>query len=233
MLDFPQAAELRRRLLFQGVSHKYVRKSIQELSDHWEDLREEAISSGLPEDEAGGEASRKLGSAQVLAEAMSIKMSRSSWWGRHKLLSFGIGPIIGIILWWAGMLTVLGTVSGAFWYDSSHPAASRPNWGLVQIWMEVTRYGGYIAVPWLIWEIACRAYCGWKCALGGCLIVAVHNFFQNAEIQTPSAVVPTVTFTWGYHYHSNWSQWNHLAFVVPLMMFSIFYLNNIRKGEAV
>lgn len=97
---------LRRRLLELGCPMAQVRRLVQEVADHREDLKQAAVSEGLSGADAEARANAQLGDPLVLAEQMMIALLRSSWWGRHSLIGFCMLPLLAVPLLWALLLSL-------------------------------------------------------------------------------------------------------------------------------
>src|SRR5437868_10492256 len=96
------AIEVRKRLLRAGMSRAYAMRSAQELQDHWLDMIDEEMRSGLTEREAESEATARLGSGETLAAEFSARMRESSWLGRNPSFGFAMLALVLTIVWWAG-----------------------------------------------------------------------------------------------------------------------------------
>src|SRR5688572_24957535 len=82
------SGEVRRRLLREGFSRTYANRTARELQEHWEEIVEERVADGVSEGEAIEEASRRLGSAETIAEELCLRMRDSSWLGRNPTFGF-------------------------------------------------------------------------------------------------------------------------------------------------
>jgi hypothetical protein len=78
----PDFASLSERLLRGGVAPKYVRRTVTELRDHFSDVKDEALASGLSHDEAEREASSRLGTEDVIVDDILAKPELQSWAAR-------------------------------------------------------------------------------------------------------------------------------------------------------
>ncbi len=85
--------KLQRRLIELGCPARAVRKIVWETAEHWEDLKKAAAMSGVTEEEAAMRAAEQLGEPGELAERHVEALRKSSWWGRHPWLGFGVVPL--------------------------------------------------------------------------------------------------------------------------------------------
>jgi hypothetical protein len=98
MRDFIEA--LRRRLLELGCPISRIRRLVREVADHREDLKQAALLEGLSKADAEARANAQLGDPLALAEQMMVTLRRSSWWGRHFIIGFGVLPILAVPVLW-------------------------------------------------------------------------------------------------------------------------------------
>jgi hypothetical protein len=111
---------LRHRLVELGCPIAQVRRLVREVADHHEDLKQAAISGGLSEADAEARANAQLGDPPVLAEQMMASLRRSSWWGRHYVITFGLLPLLAYPVLWALFLVLelLLVVTLGYGWDS-------------------------------------------------------------------------------------------------------------------
>lgn len=86
---------LRERLLHGGVRPTTVRRYISELKEHLDDLTSEIETEGVPSNEARQRARTRLGSDDVLAQAMICDRRFHSWAARMPWVVFLVAPAIG------------------------------------------------------------------------------------------------------------------------------------------
>ena len=122
--------QLRRRLLELGCPMVQVRRLVQEVADHHEDLKQAALSEGLSEADAEARANVQLGDPLALAEHLMAALRRSSWWGRHFLIGFCVLPLLAVPVLWALLLFLglsLEFALGYSWdWKKLHVAADNP-----------------------------------------------------------------------------------------------------------
>ena len=88
MGDQPWLDRVRERLARQALPSAYIRKFMEELSDHLEDLKEESMET---------DAYSRLGEPEQVAEAAVVAYRRRSFLGRHPVaafLVFAVSPVI-------------------------------------------------------------------------------------------------------------------------------------------
>lgn len=100
----PWLDRVRERLVRQALPSAYIRRFMEELSDHLEDLKEESM---------GADAHSRLGEPEQVAEATVVAYRRRSFLGRHPaaaFMVFAVSPVIAMY----GMLIVFLTVLTMF-----------------------------------------------------------------------------------------------------------------------
>lgn len=118
MPDYIQT--LRRRLVELGCPMKQVGRLVREFADHRDDLKQAALTEGLSAADAEVRANTQLGDPLVLAEQMMVTLRRSSWWGRHYVVTFGLLPLLAYPLLWALVLVLelLVVITLGYGWDS-------------------------------------------------------------------------------------------------------------------
>lgn len=85
--------ELRARLVSQGLPPQYVHRFLEELTDHFHDLKEESMSQSI-------DPCARLGEPQQVAEAAALAYRRRSRIGRHPVaafLVFAVSPLLSLV----------------------------------------------------------------------------------------------------------------------------------------
>jgi hypothetical protein len=67
---------------------------VREVADHREDLKQASLTEGLSEGDAESRADLQLGDPLTLAEHLVTVLRNSSWWGRHKVITFFLLPLL-------------------------------------------------------------------------------------------------------------------------------------------
>lgn len=75
----PLFSDLERQLLTGGVEPRYVRRTMQELRDHYSDIEHDLLDDGLNPDEASRRALTALGDEQTLATAVLARPELRDW----------------------------------------------------------------------------------------------------------------------------------------------------------
>jgi uncharacterized membrane protein HdeD (DUF308 family) len=119
MASHPSRDELRSELRRQGLPLAYITRLLSELDDHYEDLLEERSTSmgaarKLQTESISQEnVHTRLGEPAQLALFAAERYHSRSFWGRHQLMTFVLGPLPLLMLFWvAAAYAVDGTGTG-------------------------------------------------------------------------------------------------------------------------
>src|SRR5580765_654761 len=97
------------RLAGLGCPRHHLKRYVEEVAEHHDDLKRAALEEGLAEADAEAYASRLLGEPVELAERCAAALRQSSWFGRHRVLSFCfLPPAVIFAASILGLLAVLG-----------------------------------------------------------------------------------------------------------------------------
>lgn len=89
----PDFDRFRASLLRSGVAPRNVRRAVLELGDHYDDLVDEAIASGLDRSDAEQRARVELGELDVIAADIAARPELRSWARLHPKLAVAIYPL--------------------------------------------------------------------------------------------------------------------------------------------
>jgi hypothetical protein len=110
---------LRERLLRGGVAPRYVRRYVNELTDHLEDLTVEEEQTQPNRSMAKTAALLRLGQNEELEKAMMEQRNLQSWSKRAPWMVFGLGPVLSLV--GAFSLTYLALILvGRYFVDGTH-----------------------------------------------------------------------------------------------------------------
>jgi len=213
--------QLRLRLLELGCPVGRMRRMIQEVADHREDLTEAGRSQGLSELAARAQAETRLGNPYSLAEDLMVSLRRSTWCGRHAFVTFVLLPLLLFPVFW--MLVLFLGLSAEFalvfgWdYKALHAAADNPVVFHRCVWaLQGADYVAVAAVFAFFCLLARRSAIGLKWIMSAGLICAVYALFIFAH------VVPH-NFSIGMTFKPQWTR-----AVIPLLLLGTVYWNRRR-----
>jgi hypothetical protein len=89
----PDLSSLQRRLLRSGVAPGHVRRTVEELDAHFDDLVDAALDSGIDRARAERQASKQLGDIDVIADAACSRPELRSWAADHPRFALVVYPL--------------------------------------------------------------------------------------------------------------------------------------------
>ena len=210
----PRAIErFERRMVELGCPPRELRRCVEEIADHHEDLKRTALEEGLAEAEAEARANQLLGEPVALAERFAAVLRQSSWFGRHRVLTFCLLPPAGIF---AASILALGAVLGLLrlYYSAdewSVVAGEGDGWNPIALGVRSSWYLALGLMTLVFCWLARRSAAGIWWALAACAVCSFQSSFGFCEI------VPHAT-TIGYTLSPNW----HGA-LIPLVIGAVIY----------
>jgi hypothetical protein len=185
MPDFIE--QLRRRLGELGCPRMQVRRLVQEVADHHEDLKQAALSEGLSEANAEAHANAQLGDPVALAEHLMVMLLRSSWWGRHSLIAFCLLPLLAVPVLWTLFLMLglsLEFALGFGWdWKKLHVATDNPvAFHHLVLALHGADYVAIALVTLLFCWLARRSGVSLKWMVIACAICSLYASFVYARI---------------------------------------------------
>ncbi len=89
----PDFESVARQLLASGIAPGHVRRTVDELRDHFQDLVDETESDGLTGNEARDRAARMLGEMDQFVARMGSHDELKSWAFKHPRLALVVYPL--------------------------------------------------------------------------------------------------------------------------------------------
>ncbi|HTS18448.1 MAG TPA: hypothetical protein VMP11_12810 [Verrucomicrobiae bacterium] len=232
-------ARLRGRLLDLGCPVFHVRRLVREVADHRDDLLRSAVVEGCSASEAEARADGQLGDPLDLAERLTVVARRSSWWGRHSLIGFGLVPVVVIPLLW-GLLTAVGiwleyAVGCGLNDERLHAAAGRPD-GFRHICAAVhgADYVAIALVTFLFCWLTYRVAASFKWTVTVCAVSALYALVTGVFIQPHIPSIQPHNLTLGFNAHwppyTIWSP-QLIRFAIPLAILGLTYAIQRRAAE--
>jgi len=214
--------QLRHRLLELGCPMVQVRRLVREVADHREDLKQSALLEGLPEADAQVRVNAKLGDPLYLAEQQMAMLRRSSWWGRHFLISFCLLPLLMVPMLWALLLFLdlsLEFALGYGWDEKKlHVAADNPAaFHHLVIAVHCADFVAIALVTLLFCWLARRSAVSFKWMMISCGICSLYALIIWVQIRPHNFAV-------GVSWHPQW-----IRAAIPLLIASAIYGFKRRK----
>lgn len=203
--------QLRRRLRELGCPSSQVRRLVQEVAEHREDLKQAAVSEGLSEAAAELRVNASLGDPLYLAEHQMLLLQRSSWCGRHFFISFCLLPLLAFPVLWALLLGLSLSLIFAVRYgwdkQKLHVAADNPvAFHHLAFALQCADYVAIALVTLLFCWLARRASVSFKWMLTACGICSLCASFIWVHLAPHNLAL-------GVTWHPNW-----IRVAIPLLV---------------
>jgi hypothetical protein len=182
----PRFDRLSERLLSAGVAPRHVRRTVRELSDHFDDLVREEKDGGAARALAETRALSRLGQEDDLAAAMLARPELRSFMARFPWAVFGLGPVVLLALSVVGALYLelwlLNHSGGVFSYLTGQPpgpVSARLATRIYTIYNTLIVYGGPLVFAWLFAWAGARQRMRPAWIVTGVALICVLGGFQN------------------------------------------------------
>jgi hypothetical protein len=179
--------QLQCRLVGLGCPIVQVRRLVQEVADHREDLKQAALLEGSSECTVETRAEAQLGNPLDLAERLVVALRDSSWWGRHSIIGFCLLPLMAVPVLW-GLLVFLGLWLGfatSYGLDSNQLHIAADNSGRfhhIVVAVQCTDYIAIALVTLLFCWLARRSALNLKWTVAACSICSLYAAFSQLSI---------------------------------------------------
>jgi len=223
---------LRRRLLELGCPMVQARRLVREMADHREDLKQAALVEGLSEPGAEVQADGQLGDPLSLAEHLMTAQRRSSWWGRHYVVTFGLLPVLAVPVLWALVLFLelflLAVVLGYGW-NLTKIRATVDDPVIFPYLLMTFHFMDYLAVAFVslgFYRLARRAAVNWKWMMIACGLCSFFSLLSWARIEPHSFFLG---FNANIRLHLYYEQW--IKGMIPLAVAAAGHVLHRRKAQ--
>lgn len=129
----PDFGDFRSHLLRAGVAPRNVRRAVMELTDHYDDLVDDAVTAGLRRTDAERRARRELGDLESIAAEIAARPELRSWAWQHPRLALLFYPIACV-----AVLPAVPLIAGV----ANAPAVAR--------WAGGVLLGGFVTAAMLL-----------------------------------------------------------------------------------
>jgi hypothetical protein len=174
-------AEVRFRLARHGLPPARIERIVAELAEHWEDLRSAALAQGLSEIAAAAQADARLGPPRQLAGDIVTGLGRTSWLGRHPVITLGLLPLLFTPLLMGAIILPLWGLDELVHFSNKENIEAVRNSHLIAGGLWIVYGAALIATPvWLccwIW----RAGLGLRWILAACSWCALFALMRHFE----------------------------------------------------
>lgn len=178
---------LRRRLLQEGVKPSCVRRTLQELDDHYQDLYSQAVTDGMSAERAAEFAADHVGDPGLIAAEILSRPELKSWDSRFPKTFFVAGPVLVYVT----VITLLALLILGFvaLIKTHFPEAGAvlPDWfqTLVDGALFFTKYifGQVLSILLFLYAYHRRARILWPCL--GIIVLALASSGVNGNVVWP------------------------------------------------
>lgn len=177
---------LSERLLRGGIAPRHVRRTVRELSDHFDDLVREEREAGATRELAETRALSRLGHEDDLANAMLSRPELRSLTARFPWAVFGLGPVALLALSVAGALYLeiwlLNHSGGVFAYLTGQPpgpVSARLATQIYTVYNTLAVYGAPLLFAWAFYWLGARQRMRPAWIMTGIALICVLGGFQN------------------------------------------------------
>jgi hypothetical protein len=195
MPDAVSIERFRRRLEELECPASQLRRSVREIADHREDLKNAALEEALSEAAAEARADARLGEPLMLAEQLAAAIRQASWWGRHPFIGFCLlPPVVFLLVWGLGLMLCAGAWRLCLTAEEWSVLAGGGGAGIriIRTLATGTYYGAIAASAILFCWLARRSMSGLKWALIACAVCSLHSYLCFFDV-TPHCLAV------GYH----------------------------------
>lgn len=187
----PWLDELRKELVRHQLPPHYAKRLLAELTDHFNDFKEDRMSTDAKNLES---VVHQLGSPGDIGAAAAEQYRRQRFSGRHPFLVFAILPVISLPMLFVGLLFGVGWMLYLLLPDDTLGAigGAEPDWvpfvfqTLVCAYIILTAIG----LSLMLCRSARKAALGWKWPLASCLLLALLSGSVFTKVQAKSADKP-------------------------------------------
>lgn len=182
----PWLEHLRHELARQNLPPLYVERLVEELSDHLTDFMEDRMSTDAKDLRSVAD---RLGAVRDIAAAAHSEFRKTTFWGRHPLVSFVLLPILALPVVWAASFVVVLLAAKLLGFESggnpSQALAECVEWAMPGV-VFASLFAPVVAVAALVCRLGQRAGVNWKWTVSACSIVAVIGGMAVANIVLPN-----------------------------------------------
>jgi hypothetical protein len=217
MRDSTVIALFERRLAEFGFRDARLRSCARELREHHEDLKQAALEEGMSEADAEARAEELLGEPYALAAQISAALRRSSWWGRHPVITFCLLPLVGILIMMPLSLGIDALLCRFYFKSGEVSLLSETDAGMALLNAVVlgTWCGMLLLTAVFFCWLARFSACGLKWALMACAVCSFYSCCAGIQLHPHE-----LTLCCGFPpalFHPDWIPLNWLPLFVPLV----------------
>ena len=221
-----------RRLVELGCPLAQVRRLVREVADHREDLKQAALAEGLSGPGAEARTDVQLGDPLYLAERLMAAQRRSSWWGRHYVITFGLLPVLAVPVLWALVLLLelfllVGVLGHGWNLTKLRPMADDPvTFSYLLMIFQLMDYLAVAFVALALHRLARRAAVNRKWMMIAFGLCSFYSLLSWASVEPHHF---SLGFSANLHFHMHYEQW--IKGMIPLAVAATGCVLRRRKAQ--
>jgi len=223
---------LRCRLVELGCPLAQVRRLVREVADHRDDLKQAAEAEGLSGAAAEIQAMAQLGDPLALAEDLAATLRRSSWWGRHYVITFGLLPVLAVPVLWAlalllELFLLVGVLGHGWNLTKIRPMADDPvTFSYLLMIFHLMDYLAVAFVALAFHRLARRAAVNRKWMMIAFGLCSFYSLLSWASVEPHTF---SLGFSANLHFHMHYEQW--IKGMIPPAVAAAGYVLHRRKVQ--
>lgn len=219
------STELAAKLIAKGLPLSYVKRTVEELSDHQQDLADDFFAAGCSREAAEQKAFESMGDIEHLSEALRDRLRNSTVIGRHPAWSFLLFPLLSVVLFIflsVLLVSLVGNVmkmSGIVYYQEPLRSILMTAIDLLPIMICV-----FSAVIFCVLNRRCC--CDIKWAGYACLLLGIlgYGLAMQLGLNAPEIGRDTNTIAVGFGLGMPKDWQAPLRFALPMVSFLVYYV---------
>jgi len=204
--------ELGRQLLRGGVKPRFVRRTLTELQQHYEDLHEQYLAEGMDNSEAATHAQASLGDKHTIAQAVLTRPELLTWSFRFPKIVYFLSPVLIFLL---VFVATLAAVTLTVVQYQGMGVAAMPTW-LPPLVETLILLSSYLLAPVLVAAFCLAArnrLMSMTWPLAGIVLLAFVSAGQSVTTVWPLSPddLGSISISWGYRFLGIPVSWEQTA----------------------
>lgn len=197
-------SELQHQLLRGGVKPRYVRRTLEELQYHAEDLRQQGLDLGFDSREATTRAQHMLGDNDTIARAVLSRNELKTLSFRFPKMVYLLSPLLCFLLVFIGSITAITIIAVMVVPGDGQSMTSVPSWLLLSADVLLI-VNSHLLAPLLV-AVFCIAarnrMMDMTWPVIGILLLAFVSAGQSVTTAWPASPddVGSISVSWGYRF---------------------------------
>lgn len=204
--------ELGRQLLRGGVKPRFVRRTLTELQQHYDDLHEQYLAEGMDHSEAAARAQASLGDNHTIAQAVLTRPELLTWSFRFPMIVYFLSPVLIFLLLFVATLAAVTLTVVQY---QGMGVAAMPAW-LPPLVETLILLSSYLLAPLLVAAFCLAArnrMMSMTWPLAGIVLLAFVSAGQSVTTVWPVSPddLGSISISWGYRFLGIPVSWEQTA----------------------